>query len=250
MHTFTPGDLVTTSRQAGRWQIESLLTREPDAPGRAVLTPAGHGATRGRPIVPLTTLQLAAEESAAPLLVWVDVETTGLDPWDNHDELLEIAVLVTDASGNLVDEHGYHAVVHYDAEESVALYDHADDTVRQMHTRTGLWGRLASGIPLGQVEDEVLAYVQQWAVHPRQARLAGSSVALDRKFLEAKLPRLEQWLHYRVLDVSSNRFLLGALGHFGGPNVGKTPTHTAFDDIRGSLDEYRWQLDVLRGELA
>ncbi|KAB1661590.1 oligoribonuclease [Pseudoclavibacter sp. CFCC 13796] len=182
-------------------------------------------------------------------LAWIDTETTGLCPFTCGSRLLEIACRITDSRGNLVDDGGYRAVVRYTPTEALELRAAADDVVKAMHSRTGLWGRLPFGTPREQVESQLLDYIKRFAPKRRQARLAGNSVALDRKFLEAELPAVEQWLHYRVVDCSSTRFVLEALGHHGTPLEGVDPEHTAWDDIMGSIAEYRWQLAELSGGL-
>lgn len=183
-------------------------------------------------------------------LAWIDTETNGLCPFTRGSRLLEIACRITDARGNIVDDGGYHAVIRYTPSEALELRQAADDVVKAMHSRTGLWGRLSSGTTRAQVETELLDYIKRFAPEQRQARLAGNSVALDRKFLEAELPSVEQWLHYRVVDCSSTRFVLEALGHHGSPLEDVDPEHTAWDDIMGSISEYRWQLAELSGEHA
>lgn len=176
-------------------------------------------------------------------LVWIDTETTGLDPFRFGDRLLEIACRVTDAHGVFVDDGaGWQAVVRHTAEDAARLRACADPVVQAMHDRTGLWGRLPGGETLSSIEDGLLEWIRQYVPNPRQGRLAGNSVALDRKFLEAYLPRVEEWLHYRVVDCSSNRFLLDAAGITGDPLDAGEPEHTAFSDIMGSIREYRWQL--------
>jgi len=171
------------------------------------------------------------------VIVWADVETTGLRAHKNY--LLEIAVLVTDLDLNILDDTGYHAVVNH---HKGFVYNHANDYVRNMHTTSGLWDRLESGTPLWKIDEEVLTYIKQFAPTQRTARLAGNSVRLDANFFDEWLPRSAEHLHYRILDVSSIAFE----AHIRGiPLFPKAETHEAMTDIRESIEELRY----LRKEL-
>ncbi|WP_277212317.1 oligoribonuclease [Isoptericola croceus] len=174
-------------------------------------------------------------EEDPDLLVWVDVETTGLKT--DSCQLLEVACLITDTDLNLLDETGDHAVVRYDGDIDF-LRANTDAFVEQMHERTGLWDRIASGTPREQVEGELLAYIRQFAPARRQGRLAGNSVRLDLNFLDAHLPAVTEHLHYRSIDVSSVAAL--AYWWFGSDTwTSKKAAHTAMADIRESLDQLR-----------
>lgn len=162
-------------------------------------------------------------------LVWVDMEMTGLDP--RTCAVVEIAVVMTEMR-DLTPLEQYHAVVHQP--ESVIAA--ADAFVQQMHTRSGLWGRVrASTTSLADAESGALELVSRWC-EPRQGILAGNSIWQDRRFLAAYLPRFEAYLHYRQVDVSTLKVLAGA---WFGPDAvpTKSEKHTAVDDIRESIAE-------------
>lgn len=177
------------------------------------------------------------------LMVWADVETTGLD--ERHDSLLEIAVLVTDSDLNLLDEDGVQFVVKHSPEEAGRLRATAASVVRDMHDATGLWGRLPEGTARGSVGLYLQDYLGQFAPNQshlrpseRKLRLAGSSVKLDYAFIGQYLPNMFGQLNYRVVDVTSLAFLADewtGCGYFE-----KAKTHAAMDDIRESLAELRW----------
>lgn len=167
------------------------------------------------------------------IIVWGDVETTGLYAND-PDQLLEVAVLITDYDLNVLDEHGFQAVIQHDAR---AMFDLADDYVKAMHDKTGLWDRLAMGLPPENVDEYLVDYIQAFQPEPKTARLAGNSVRLDANFIEAFLPQVSAHLHYRVLDVSSLAFEFNEV--LDVPDFEKVRTHVAMDDIRESIAELR-----------
>lgn len=167
------------------------------------------------------------------VIVWADVETTGLNA--KKDFLLEIAVLVTDLDLNILDNTGYHAYVNHTKE---IVYNKANDYVREMHTATGLWDKLGDGKHTWDIDQELVDYIKQFAPWQRTARLAGNSVRLDANFIDHWLPQTANHLHYRILDVSSIGF--EAYEFKGIPEFLKNGTHEAMSDIRESIEELRY----------
>ena len=165
-------------------------------------------------------------------LVWIDCEMTGLDL--RRDALIEVAVLVTDAELNLVDD-GLDIVIH--------THDDVLDTmipfVRDMHASSGLTDEVrASTVTLGEAEKAVLDYVSKHVPEPRTAPLCGNSIATDRGFIARDMPALDDHLHYRMVDVSS----IKELAKRWYPKVYQSqPTkglaHRALADIRESIQE-------------
>lgn len=131
------------------------------------------------------------------MLVWIDIESTGLSAAENV--LLEVAVVVTDDDlGNQV----FSSWVTNEARKR--SLDYLPERVREMHTKNGLWEQsVRAGMDLAEVEREVLAFVKRHVPEPGTAQLAGSSVWFDRTFLERYMPSVVAHLHYRMLDVSS-----------------------------------------------
>src|ERR1700679_1287633 len=134
--------------------------------------------------------------SSSDRLVWIDCEMTGLDL--EVDELVEIAIVVTDFELNVLDE-GLNIVINPDP----SALENMNDFVRNMHTKSGLINEIPNGISLAEAEFKALEYVQRFAPVARTAPLAGNTIGTDRSFLAKFMPRLDNHLHYRSVDVSS-----------------------------------------------
>ncbi len=130
-------------------------------------------------------------------LVWIDCEMTGLDL--ARDALIEVAVLVTDAELTLLDE-GLDVIIH----TADDVLDTMVPIVRDMHASSGLTDAVrASTLTLGEAEQRVLDYVRRHVPAGKSAPLCGNSIATDRGFLSRDMPSLDEYLHYRMIDVSS-----------------------------------------------
>ena len=129
-------------------------------------------------------------------LVWIDCEMTGLDL--TRDALVEIACIVTD--GQLTELDGGIDVIIKPPAEAL---DTMPEVVREMHTASGLLAELPAGVTLAEAQDQVLAYVRQHVTESRKIPLCGNSIATDRSFLARDMPELDDFLHYRMVDVSS-----------------------------------------------
>ena len=172
-------------------------------------------------------------------LVWIDCEMTGLDL--ANDALVEIACVVTDGELNEIDE-GIDLIIKPPAE----ALDHMPELVREMHTASGLLNELPGGMTLAEAQDQVLAYVRGHVKEPRKAPLCGNSIATDRAFLARDLPRLDEFLHYRMIDVSSIKELARRWyprAYFASP--AKAGGHRALADIRESITELRYYREAV-----
>jgi oligoribonuclease len=170
----------------------------------------------------------------------MDLEMTGLDP--ARHTIVEIATLVTDDDLKIVAE-GPDLVVRASTEQLSDM----DDYVRGMHARSGLLGAIVSStISLEEAGRLTLEFLQAQLPSPRSVPLAGSSIGTDRRFLAQQLPAIEDYLHYRSVDVSTIKELCRRWY----PEVlaaapPKRATHRAMDDIKESLDELRYYHRVL-----
>jgi oligoribonuclease len=167
-------------------------------------------------------------------LVWIDMEMSGLDP--DRERILEIAAIITDGDLEVVAE-GPGLVVHQRDE----LLEGMDDWNKSHHGASGLVDRVrASEVSESEAEDLVLAFIAEH-VGQRKAPLAGNSVHQDRRFLARYMPKIDEYLHYRHVDVSTIKELCGrwypdAYRH----RPEKKNVHRALDDIRESIEELRF----------
>jgi oligoribonuclease len=164
-------------------------------------------------------------------IVWADCEMTGLDI--EKDEICEIAVIVTDDQLKPVDE-GIQVVI----KPSAAAMANMGDFVRQMHTDSGLLSELESGVSIESAQEQVLAYLSKFITEPKTAPLAGNSIGTDRMFIIRQMPKLDAFLHYRNIDVSSLKELVRRWYprvYFQLPK--KIGSHRALADIRESIQE-------------
>jgi oligoribonuclease len=162
----------------------------------------------------------------------MDLEMTGLDI--ARDVIVEVATLVTDDELNIVAE-GPDLVVATPPEQLAVM----DDFVKGMHTKSGLLSDIAaSTISLQQAGNATLEFIRSHVPKARTVPLAGNSIGTDRRFLAAQLPAIEEYLHYRSVDVSTikelaRRWYPEAME--GAPT--KAGGHRAMDDIRESVAE-------------
>ncbi|TFD82210.1 oligoribonuclease [Cryobacterium fucosi] len=164
-------------------------------------------------------------------LVWIDCEMTGLDL--DSDELVEIAVVITDYDLNIIDP-GLDIVI----KPNDSALANMGDFVRDMHTSSGLITEIPNGVSAAEAEFEVLEYVLKFIPADQKAPLAGNSIGTDRAFLSRYMPRLDNQLHYRNVDVSSIKELARRWYprvYFNAP--AKDGGHRALADILESIRE-------------
>src|SRR5262249_2225255 len=159
---------------------------------------------------------------------------TGLDV--ASDALVEVACVVTDGDLTELDE-GIDVIIKPPAEAP----DQMPDLVRQMHPASGLLAELPAGVTLGEAQDQLVSYVRGHVKEARKAPPCGNSIATDRAFLARDLPRLDEYLHYRMIDVSSVKELARRWYprvYFASP--AKVGGHRALADIKESITELRY----------
>lgn len=163
---------------------------------------------------------------------------TGLDP--ARHVIVEIATLVTDDDLAVVAE-GPDLVVHADAAHLAAM----EDVVRAMHARSGLLHAVeASTITLEEAGRQTLEFIRHHVPERGTVPLCGNSIGTDRRFLAAQLPDIENWLHYRSVDVSTVKELCRRwYPQASAPH--KSTTHRALEDIRESVAELAYYRDTI-----
>lgn len=174
------------------------------------------------------------------MLAWLDLEMTGLDA--HRHVIVEIATLITDDDLGLVAE-GPDIVVRASEVELAAM----DDTVRAMHGRSGLLDAIrASPVSLEEAGRRTIDFLRSHIPAARTVPLCGNSIGTDRRFLAAQLPEVEDFLHYRSIDVSTVKELCRRWypGAFASAPA-KAQTHRALDDIRESIAELAYYRSVI-----
>jgi len=172
--------------------------------------------------------------TSADRLVWIDCEMTGLDL--TVDELVEVAVVITDYDLKLVDP-GFAIVINPDQ----SALDNMNDFVRNMHESSGLINEIPNGVSLADAEYAVLEYILKFVPAEQAAPLAGNTIGTDRAFLNKYMPRVDSHLHYRSIDVSSIKELSRRWFprvYFNAPK--KDGGHRALADILESIRELEY----------
>ena len=172
-------------------------------------------------------------------LVWIDCEMTGLDL--QIDELVEIAVVITDFELKPLDP-GFQIVI----KPSDAALTNMNEFVTNMHRSSGLIEEIPAGVSLAEAEAQTLAYIKRFVPLERKAPLAGNTIGTDRMFLAKYMPQIDQWLHYRNVDVSS----IKELSRRWYPRVffqapAKDGGHRALADILESIRELRYYREAV-----
>ena len=180
-----------------------------------------------------------ASASENDRLVWIDCEMTGLDL--QIDELVEIAVVITDFELKPLDP-GFQIVI----KPSDAALTNMNDFVTNMHRSSGLIEEIPAGVSLAEAEAQTLAYIKRFVPLERKAPLAGNTIGTDRMFLAKYMPQIDQWLHYRNVDVSS----IKELSRRWYPRVffqapAKDGGHRALADILESIRELRYYREAV-----
>ena len=169
------------------------------------------------------------------LLAWMDLEMTGLDP--ARHVIVEIATLLTDDDLNIIAE-GPDLVIHATEDELAGM----EPIVVEMHSRSGLLEQIrASTVTLEDAGAQTLAFLRQHIENPRTVPLCGNSIGMDRRFLAIHLTEIEEYLHYRSVDVSTikelaRRWYPAVLATAPRKDAG----HRALDDITASVNELRF----------
>jgi oligoribonuclease len=175
----------------------------------------------------MTEKTLAASDQN---LIWIDLEMTGLFP--ETDRIIEIAVVVTDPQLTVRIEGPVFAV-----HQSDAVLDGMDNWNKGTHGRSGLTDRVkTSSVDEASAQAQTIAFLQQY-VPKGKSPMCGNSICQDRRFLAKTMPGLEEFFHYRNLDVSTLKELAKRWKPAALDGFKKAQAHTALADIHESIDE-------------
>jgi oligoribonuclease len=165
-------------------------------------------------------------------LIWIDLEMTGLDT--QRDEIIEIATIVTDGQLNILAEGPMIAIHQPDS-----VMDNMDEWNTNQHGQSGLTQRVKeSQYTVAQAEQETLRFLEQYS-EKGSSPICGNSICQDRRFLARCMPDLEDFFHYRNLDVSTLKELAKRWAPSVANGVIKSGAHLAMDDIKDSINELR-----------
>jgi oligoribonuclease len=177
-----------------------------------------------------------ASPRGASLLVWMDMEMSGLDPATCRP--LEIATLITDADLEIIAE-GPSLIIHQSDEVLAAM----DKWNTEHHGDSGLTAAVrASTISEAEAEQATLDFLAAY-LDPRVSPLCGNTISQDRRFLRRYMARLDEFFHYRSVDISTIKELVRRWYALAPP--AKQTTHRALDDIKESVEELRWYKKVV-----
>ena len=171
-------------------------------------------------------------DDKAQRMVWIDLEMTGLDI--EKESIIEIATVITDSELKIL-AHGPNLAVKVSEE----LITGMDDWNTKHHHQSGLVDRIRTeGVSIKDAEQQTLAFLKQW-VDEKSAPLCGNSVWNDRRFLDKEMPLVAEFLHYRMVDVSTVK----ELARRWYPDIPRYPkklSHLALDDILESIEELEY----------
>ncbi len=166
-------------------------------------------------------------------LIWIDLEMTGLDPM--KDRIIEIATIVTDQELEIVAQGPSIAV-----QQEEKVLQAMDDWNTEHHTNSGLWKRVVdSDISVREAEQMTIEFLQEH-VPIHSSPMCGNSICQDRRFLAKSMPQLENYFHYRQIDVSSIKELIRRWNPQLLDGFSKTGQHLALADVEESINELKY----------
>jgi len=181
----------------------------------------------------LNMLIAMSSSNPAQRLIWIDLEMTGLDT--DQDRIIEIATIVTDENLNILAEGPVLAIHQPDI-----VLNAMDEWNTRQHGQSGLIQRVRrSTLTAQDAEQQTLEFLKKW-VDAKKSPMCGNSICQDRRFMHRLMPDLEQFFHYRNLDVSSVKELARRWRPELMDGLKKEASHLAMDDIRDSIRELKY----------
>ena len=181
----------------------------------------------------LNMLIVMSSSNPAQRLIWIDLEMTGLDT--DQDRIIEIATIVTDENLNILAEGPVLAIHQPDI-----VLNAMDEWNTRQHGQSGLIQRVRrSTLTAQDAEQQTLEFLKKW-VDAKKSPMCGNSICQDRRFMHRLMPDLEQFFHYRNLDVSSVKELARRWRPELMDGLKKEASHLAMDDIRDSIRELKY----------
>lgn len=187
------------------------------------------------------TIRAMTTPSSNERLLWVDLEMTGLNP--QRDVILEVAAIVTDWDFNEIAV--FESGVGQDVAVTTELLNSNPFYVKMKENKASLLELAEKSPPSSVVESKLVAFVKEHCETARPIVLAGNSIHMDRQFIRAQWPYLEQLLHYRMLDVTAWKLVFESKY---GTKTEKKEAHRALGDIRESIDELKRYLSYIKKE--
>lgn len=176
------------------------------------------------------------------LLVWVDLETTGLDQEDqmkgvHKHKILEVGMHITDSNFNVIDK-GFEVVIHHKKSDLLPLMN---EYVTNMHTVNGLLDRVEnSRYSLRMAEKMMMEYLKAHNVKPESSPLCGNNISFDKNFLKAQMPDFTSLLHYRIIDISTLKEIFWRQSPEIAAELVKGNKHRGLEDIQDSIRELKF----------
>lgn len=170
------------------------------------------------------------KKPSAENLVWIDLEMTGLDP--EKEKIIELAVIITDGQLNILEE-GPDIVIHQPAR----ILDAMDDWNKKQHAKSGLIEKVKkSKVTVAEAEKQTLEIIKKYCL-PNTSPLCGNSIHHDRRFIIKYMPELNNFLHYRHIDVTTVKALVQRWYPKPQNYPRKNENHRALADIQESIRE-------------
>ncbi|MAU24775.1 MAG: oligoribonuclease [Chloroflexi bacterium] len=165
-------------------------------------------------------------------LIWMDLEFTGLS---DEQVIIESACIITDKNLEVLEE-GPNIVINRTEEELKII----EDWPLKVHTESGLLEKVKnSKINISEADDLNFKFISQW-VDENKGILCGNSIHIDRRYIHKEMPKLDNYLSYRMIDVSSFKEVIKRWFKPNENEPSKKNNHLALDDIRESIDELKW----------